>query len=412
MTAILTALVFTYYFVMVVLGESFKIDQVNAAAITFLLLLLQAVLIVAALPMRRTWPRHLFLLPLWLAYFILGALRYPIRDVIEDAAPLATFIVLVNCLDQLSSGSRENLVRFVVWLSALSLIKILFINSFDVHVSWGGDSLWQATKTEVVPGLNRITLKGADVFLIISTALLIGSLLLRDTNAFLFGRSKSALLLVALVASLLFSFSRASFAAIVIGVIVWVALSARARVLRAKSVAAFAIVVTASAIAIGPLSLSQAVNVRLAQDEQNISSVYRLVESARALEHARQFYFLGSGFGLSFYTPFSGTDRPDERGLFVHVLPIWLILKVGVVGLIVFASTIVRSIRASYSAVAQSAERSAAAPALLSALGLIVLSINDLSNNKFATVSGAAAYALALCFWRDVSGRRNAPRTP
>jgi hypothetical protein len=96
----------------------------------------------------------------------------------------------------------------------------------------------------------------------------------------------------------------------------------------------------------------------------------------------------------------------------VHVLPIWLILKVGVVGLIVFASTIVRSIRASYSAVAQSAERSAAAPALLSALGLIVLSINDLSNNKFATVSGAAAYALALCFWRDVSGRRNAPRTP
>src|SRR5207244_2778597 len=117
--------------------------------------------------------QHLPLIVLTIIFLLIGIARYPIQDVFEDLLPFLIFVIIATSLSPLKLEDRLQLLRFIVIVSALCILKVLAISYFDLQVSWGGDTFWQAAKVPLPSGLNRVVLKGADIFICISATLLL-----------------------------------------------------------------------------------------------------------------------------------------------------------------------------------------------------------------------------------------------
>lgn len=383
--------------VIIVAGESFKIFGVNLPV-----LILVVIVWKIRSHLRSALSGYLWLTIPLLTFAIVGAFKYRFGDVLEDTLPLVAFLIIAVALELLDPKDRLNVCKFVIVFSALAVIKVLAINDFNIAPSWGGNGFWQGTK-ESVDGVNRIVLKGADVFIGTSTALLLINGTLKKGFPRFFRSRETLCIFAALTISIVFSLTRGTIVAIAAAFLFWILVGIRSGTLR--SAGRFILVLLVCAlITVGPLAPDASAYYQrfmntfgLGQQtaEDDVAFAYRLVESANALDVARQTYFLGAGFGVSFFTPLSGSDKSDSRDLFVHSLPVWLILKVGIIGLVLVYGGLLSGLSVAVREIMLRRINPADIPFAIAAIGgLSYLLVNDTINNKLSTLSGGAAYAL------------------
>jgi hypothetical protein len=383
--------------VIILAGESFKVFGINVSGLILLVILWQI-----RGHARRAAVRYLWLVVPLVVFSAIGVFRYRIGDVIEDTVPLITFFVVAAAIGLLPPEERLSICKFVVVLSAFAVLKILAINYLNITPEWGGTGFWQGTK-EPMDGVNRIVLKGADVFIGTSAVLLLMSMTLKKGLPRFFRPRDNLLLLTALTISVVFSLTRGTMVAIATTFLFWTFAGLRSGALKSAGRFVVALVVCGVVIA-GPLAQGASAyydrfidTVGMGQHaaEDDVAFAYRLVETVNALDAARQTHFLGAGFGVSFFTPLSGSEKSDGRSLFVHSLPTWLILKIGVGGFLLIYGALLWQIRIPLRKLFLRTITAAEIPFAIAAIGgLSYLMANDLINNKFSTLSGGAAYAL------------------
>jgi hypothetical protein len=424
----LTYLLLSFLGLVILAGESFKVRDVNVAGLVLLMLVLQLVLVALSGDGLRLRLVDLPLLTIAAVFGAVGVARYDARDVFEDAVPFVVFALTMASLTTVSVASRLRVCRFVVVVSALAFAKMLAIAYLNVEPAWGGNTFWQGSRRELGSGTYRVFLKGGDVFISVAATMLLASLMLRGRSPAPFGRPTTVLLCIPLLAAVVMSYTRATIGAIALALLVWPALLYRTGIVDLRRAAVVVLLIASGALASlqmaalargraldGPWGLSYgsigvASAVQRFGEGGDLALAYRQLETAEALEVAGRDGYLGSGLGAHFYTPFSGSRKEDGRSLYAHHLPAWLTLKVGIAGAVVFYGTLWISIGATMRhlrCVGQSARDNQCtgvpAPVLAASLAaLLFLMFNDLLNNKFVTVSGAAAYGLIL----SLRGRR------
>lgn len=392
-----------FFGVVILAGESFKIAGVNLAAVALVLILLQLLL---SWPHRRG--ERLFPYP-WVmalagAFLLVGLSRHGTADVIEDFVPFAALLIVGAGLRKLDTAELIQIYRAIVLFAAGAALKSLAINCLDVSPQWGGEeaNFWQAVKLPMASGINRVILKGGDVFISLATAVVVCDAMVRCESGRMFPWRRSLLLLSALLTGLMLSLTRASMAAVALVILFWTLILSGSGALKIRRLAVVGAAILglwiSAPFAGGWLQAYYErwdFTIPLERPmEGDISLAFREFESERAIQAASESNFLGGGMGTSFFAPLNGSPKDDGRALFVHSLPAWLLLKVGVIGMVVFyAAVLKRIIAASCGVYGNHRQASMAMTALAGALFLLV---NDFSNNKFATLSGAAAYALVL----------------
>jgi hypothetical protein len=417
-SAVTRGLLVGFLGLVILAGESFKVHDINIPGIVLLLLMGHLALVAAS--GRGFRLRHFDVAMIAIAglFAALGAARYPAGDVFEDALPFVIFMLVVVSMANLRMPDHLHVYRFVIVASAVAFAKVLAIAFLDVQPEWGGNTFWQGSRLELASGMTRVILKGGDVFVSVSAAALLSGLMLRRRVQPLFPRATTYVLLVLLLLAVMMSFTRATIGAMAAAFFVWPFFLRRTGVLDWRRTAALLLVVVAGAV----ISLQAATWLRggspdgswgFSLEEIGVGSAlrrfgeggdlalaYRQLEALEALAIAGQDGFLGSGFGAHYHAPLSGSAKEDGRSLYVHHLPIWLVLKVGIVGAVAFYLLILRWMFLTLRRISPRARPSISDPftTLLatSLAGLLFLLFNDLLNNKFATPSGAAAYALLV----------------
>lgn len=399
-----------FFGVVIFAGESFKILGVNASGLVLLIILWQ---------LRHnleTAFRYIWLVAIFLVFVSLGIVRYRIGDVIEDAVPFVVFLVMATALTVLQPKERVAVCKFVIIASALALLKVLAINYLDITPQWAGDTFWQGTKSPVTAGVNRVVLKGADVFIGTSTVVLLCNVTLRQGVPRFFKGRLNLVLLVALIISVVFSLTRGTVVAIAAAMMICIVFGIRSGLVRPAS-PAIIVVLLGALIVGGPLAPGASAYYERFLDTagehasaDDAAFAYRYVETIHVIEAAQQTDYLGAGLGASYWTPLSGSDKDDGRSLFAHSLPAWLLLKVGVIGVCIFYIMMLHRISIPIRKLVSKKDSSRYGLSLmLTTVGaLLYLLSNDVMNNKFATLSGAAAYALyfVLADYRALTERQ------
>lgn len=389
-----------FFGAIILFGESFKITDVNVAGVILGVMCANLLLLFIRRPNLRMRRDDVALLAIALVFAGLGFMRYRTSDVMEDLIPFVVFLAVAVSFPNLPLRDRMTVYRLIVVFSAVALLKVLAIAFLPIEPEWGGNTFWQASKVPMSSGLNRVILKGGDIFIGVSATVVAFHLMLKRRLQRLFHPKVAILLLITLVAGVVQSFTRASLGALFLALSACFLLLRRSgvmqhrRVLVAVATAALVAVLALQSGALWYQSFSERV-----LDPADMALVYRQVEALNALDAARQASFLGAGLGAYFYTPLSGSAKVDGRSLYAHFVPVWLVLKVGALGALVFYFVIGRSIVRARRAIGEALADNRIESVMLLATnlaGLVFLVAVDSLNNKFATLSGAAAYAALM----------------
>lgn len=423
MTKVLTMLLFG---VVIVAGESFKIQDVNVAVV--LMLAIAAWVSVSSIVHSLTGVRRYFwLVTISLIFLTIGIHSNRIEDVAEDFLPFAALFLVIAALATLRPEQRLQFYRFVIVASALASLKAIAMSYLDVTPEWGGNTFWQGGKAEIAPGQWRIILKGGDVFICVSTAILISGTMLRRGLPQIFRRTTGIVLLAATTTGVAASLTRASGAAIGLALLFWGSLLLGSGLLRFRR--ALILMIVASVFVLPAAGTwFQAYNERWSDLislgsrglEDDIALSFRRQEANKIIAISEKSNFLGAGFGTSYYLAFSGSQKSDGRSLYAHSLPVWLLFKAGVAGLCAFYVTLLlriispmRKLRRLRDTALRQDPRFIRSLCLASAasVGLLFLFFNDFTNNKFATLSGASAYAMLFAMSDEQTDTQGASKT-
>lgn len=317
-----------------------------------------------------------------------------IGDVFEDLYPVLVFVFLFAVWRSFSVEQFGRLWKKIILFSVIAAFKVILIALVPADVLW--DSPWQAMKEALpLPGFYRIILRGGDAFLSYALVYLLIDVH-RKGAAFLL---RNLLVIVLLLVAVFISLSRSSFLGV--GVALFLTFVLFRRYFSAKKLGIFTASVVVVLLALLPFfnTLSLAASIFEARtdafDAEDISVDFRKDERSLALKKAAAVYYIGNGLGSYFYLDLSGSEKKDERSIYVHDFNTWLVLKTGVVGLLLFYLIFFRSGYNLFWCLRQKNALNADDGLLLLSLfaaGIVIVVISFLAN-KLSTISGSVFFA-------------------
>lgn len=315
-------------------------------------------------------------------------------DVFEDLYPILVFVLLFAVWRSFSAGQFERLWRRLVLFAVLAAVKVVLLAVLPLDVAW--DNNWQAMK-EALPlaGFYRIILRGGDAFL--SMALVYFLIDVQRKGAT--GLWKRLSLIGLLLFAVFISLSRSSFLAI--GVALFLCFFLFRQLFSAKRLVIFSSVLLLVLLALLPFfnTISLAASIFEARteafDADDIAVDFRKDERSLALKKAASVYYMGNGLGSYFYLDLSGSEKKDERSIYVHDFNTWLVFKAGFAGLVLFYLIFLGSAYNLFWCLRQKNflnEEQRLFVLTLFAGGIVIVVISFLAN-KLSTLSGSVFFA-------------------
>jgi O-antigen ligase len=316
----------------------------------------------------------------------------------EDVTPFlyfaAGYVLAATCFRRLADAAW--LARAVVWLTALAVVKLLYLSIAAPAADWFNQ--WQAL-VERGPGPleTRIILRGADVFWFAGAALLLGQILVTPGLA---RKLQPLALLGVMSAGMFFSATRSNWLGFGVAVLAQLLLVVHRGTISRRQLATLAGalltlgLVVAAAESQPEYSLSEKVRARFDQPRQDMAVNVRVSE-ARALLDSMQWNFLvgrGMGSEYDYVDDLGGTLRTSWS----HNGFLFLYLKLGVTGLGAYLFLLYGGLRAAWrgSLAAGSPEELSEWLGLLGALTCVA--VLSLAVNKIFAVSGALFCGMVL----------------
>jgi hypothetical protein len=348
--------------------------------------------------LRITRPTCAHALPvavLALALLIALADRTPSALILADlhgvVLPFAFYVIARRAIPRLGGDA---VVIMVLLATALAAAKALAIALLSPSAAVGPDSIWQAYVIHDSLGIERVVLVGGDTLLALGPALCVTARRLPSLRA---GRWVALLVLTGLATGA--TGTRTNIIAGTIALLAALALdrleSGRAapvgRLIAGMLAGLTILVVAGFVVPVGGQDIAQGVTARFSSQSSIQQSLqYRADESARLEQALQGKMALGLGAGGTFVT-----EVPSAFGfelgptLWAHNGYLWIMLKVGIVGLILLALSIWLVAMRLWQRRAQTLARAG----LIWLMGILVLSI---STNRFN--DAGAGVLLALTF--------------
>lgn len=333
-------------------------------------------------------------LVLFLFYSVVGFIQgYAVRDILEDLYPMLVFGMLYVLWRSWKPETLLYVWQFVVVAGVVAAFKVLLVGLLPVEAGW--DSVWQAAKEPLPLGsFNRIILRGGDIFISISLVCFLLDVLRKGQSSVWKKMTLIILCLLAVFISLSRSSFLADFVAILSCMMFFYSWFSRKKMM--SLMVALGVVIIAVLPFVNTISLAISIfEARTdAFDNNNISVSFRENENELVRETASDAFYLGNGLGAFFYLPLSGSEKLDGRSIYAHNFNYWLLLKVGLPGLVLFYSILILSIKNYLNVLRNSLKDEMNFRWMtLFAAGILVWTISILAN-KFSTLSGSVFLAL------------------
>lgn len=380
----------------IILGEAFKLD-LSIVKISLPLLFIIVTVLMALNGRLRFFTTSLdkavyFYAATFVFFTVVGVIRgNHISDIFEDLYPVVSFISLYIIWRSFNIDQINWLWKKIILFAVVAAIKVILIAVIPFEVLW--DNNWQATKEPLPLDLfYRIILRGGDIFLSFALVYFLIDVQRRNTSTLM----RNLILIFLLVFAVFISLSRSSYLGIIVALAVTLILFRKYFSARKLTVFFFSIVAILLLLLPFFNTISLAASIFEARveafDANDVAVDFRRDEKSVALSKAATSYYMGNGLGSYFYIDLSGSDKKDDRSIYVHDFNVWFILKTGVLGLgffylIFFYSSfnLFRCLRLGQDRVYSNAHLMILS---LFASGIVLLVISFLAN-KINTISGS-----------------------
>ncbi len=394
----------------IIFGEAFKLN-LGLVKISLLLLLIIFTVLIALNGRLRFFTTPLdkalyFYAATFLVFTVVGFIRgNHISDIFEDLYPVVSFISLYIIWRSFNADQINWLWKKIILFAIVAAIKVILIAIFPFEVLW--DNNWQATKEPLPLDLfYRIILRGGDIFLSFALVYFIIDVQRRNTSTLM----RNLILIFLLVFAVFISLSRSSYLGIIVALAVTLILFRKYFSARKLTIFFFSIVTILLLLLpfFNTISLASSIfEARVeAFDANDVAVDFRRDEKSIALSKAATSYYMGNGLGSYFYIDLSGSDKKDDRSIYIHDFNVWFILKTGVLGLAFFYLIFFYSSFNLFQCLRLGKDKVCANVHLmilsLFASGIVLLAISFLAN-KINTISGSiflAFYAASSAILR------------
>jgi hypothetical protein len=324
------------------------------------------------------------------------------NDIREDLIGIVYLYMIYYCVLYLSPDEIQWLWKIIIVASIVGVIKIFLVNYANYDITWAND--WQARK-DPLPGLNwsRIVLRGGDAYL--------GFAFISIFACLVYNKNK-LLQLILFIGLLLFvgfgifiSLSRTSYIGMFLGMMMIVYFhkylhhaNDKYRILLISGmslVGIFVIILTNDIMNYQELYLN-----RISTYDESYSSMdWRGEENEIVYESVKSSLFLGRGLGASFFIEGSLSDKGDGRSLYTHNIFTWILLKMGLPGLLIFIFIQYEFTKKYYHIMNQgSMLREDSVLAIILFTCFVNLFVISLTTNKYFLISGAMFLGLFFAY--------------
>jgi O-antigen ligase len=311
-------------------------------------------------------------------------------DIKDDVVSIIFLVVTYVATRTLVRTKREfDIVLASILLgSFLAALKVAYLVVTPVEAGWTGP--WQAARLQVF-GTPRIVLRGADLFFVASTLIVVAQVMSKGRVTL-----RAAIVGVCSLAGLLISSTRSNWIGFGVGLLAFVVAGptrARVRGRRLAALLAGCALIGLVSVALSPAAQRFGERLADAAGARQWTMTFRLLESKGVLSEVGSVYGLGSGMG-STYTYWNLEQATVERTTWTHNAYLQWLLKTGVVGLFVFLVLMARAGRMASRSIRG---RHPWAPGLLGILSsLVAVLVLSVTVNKVFEFSGAMFLGLAL----------------
>ena len=324
-----------------------------------------------------------------------------IDDIKQDVIGFVHLWIVYYCAKRLEIKDLEFVWKIIIIISVVAVLKIFYINFSDVSVEW--TNAWQARK-DPLPGLNwnRIVLNGGDIYLTFS---LISVFTLLIFKSKIINPIYAILAFIILTFSVFISLSRSSYLAVGLGFVsslLVVLFQGKVKV-RNIMVAVLGIVLVTMIFVYYESDIIDLGNIYLtrieAYDSEGGSLMWREIENENVFNEVQKSWLFGNGMGATYKFYVENSDRANGTNIFTHDFLTWVLLKMGVLGLILvllfLGETMYRSLKFLMIPLIANETKVLLSAFISSFIGLIVISI--LANKMFYT-EGSMFMGLYLGF--------------
>jgi O-antigen ligase len=397
----LTYVVLLPFWLVIWLGEGFRWgDRLPVAPQLLCFGLVLAVRLLRGHPLPlltavvRNRPLLLFL-GLFAAALIHGIASSADPETIKQDAAMFFYFPAMYAL--VAGTPNLNIRRVLMGISIIAVAavaKVLYLYQVPVGATWLND--WQASVTVGNSPLDsRVLLRGADVFFFLCAAFPIATVLVRPR---LFKRLNTLLLLVPLGVGMYFSSTRSNWIGFGAMILMQVAvLSVRnlagARTRIGLLMGLVLLVGLAWGMGMDQYSLIHKVTVRFAAQDRETSVQFRTSEAEALVKTVGSSFLLGLGFGSTFRQPMSSSDA---QGGWSHNAYLFLYLKMGVIGVLVYLAVLARGFKRCWQICLTCRDPEELSLHLGLFGALVCLCVLSVAVNKNFAVSGALFSGLAL----------------
>lgn len=270
-------------------------------------------------------------------YIIIGFLvGNTFSNIKEDGTGFIHLLMIYYCARRLSIDDLKFVWRAIGFVALLALVKILYINFSNVFAEW--TNVWQARK-DPIPGTRwyRVVLNGGDIYFTFAFLTAVSMLILRSKMS---SRAVELLVLLGSGFSVFISLSRSSYVGAAVGVLVVLIMATKiSRVSRRKlilGVSFIAVLLISLSTSLSPLiNFARVYTDRVeAYDRFGGALMWREYENGLVLDIAASDAYLGGGMGTSYYWPNNANADTGGWNTFTHDVFTWLLLNMGVIGLL------------------------------------------------------------------------------
>lgn len=380
----------------IIFGESYKVISINPSVVILFLLII--LFLATNLKKLLLYFRSIeFFIGFFIIFFylIFGVANNKFAYVKEDLFPFFCLFISYNIVVTVYSDIKDiyDSLYVIMIVSSLVVFKVLIINFAEVQTEWGGETFWQGSKNPVSGFFNRIILKGADVFIIVSV--------IYFYIVFLYKKNYFYLLpLLMSIISVVMSFTRTSILLLVSMLLLLGIFSKKGILKKIQFLIFLALVFIFLYVGFDAIGLTSAYTERSSgAGSGNMSLGWRQLESFLVLQKSSENNFLGNGFGSTFEMFLSGSNKEDSLSLYVHNLYLWFILKTGILGLLYYIYLIFKYFIIVFKLIGDKqplfyCDTRYKILTLFCLASLSFLVLNDLVNNKFITLSGSVLYGI------------------
>jgi O-antigen ligase len=308
----------------------------------------------------------------------------------DDVVSVIFLVVTYVATRTLVRTTREFdiVLAAILFGSFLAALKLAYLVVTPVPVGWTGP--WQAVRLQLF-GIPRVVLRGADVFFVVSTLIVVARAMSKGRVTLGAGVAG-----VFSLAGLAISATRSNWIGFCVGLLTFVVagpVRAHVRVRRVAAGLAGCALIAVIGLALFPTVQRFAERMADAAGARQWTVTFRLLESQGVLTAIGSVYGLGNGMG-STYTFWDIERSVMQRTTWTHNAYLQWLMKTGVVGLLLFLVLMAGAGRMASRLIRA---RHPWAPGLLGMLGgLVAVLVLSVTVNKVFEFSGAMFLGLAL----------------